>query len=66
MIFNLASVLYWKVITSGKHKQVDIDNFQENVRQVMHDYAVDDLVYAEIPVIYHKIYYKKQGLYRIT
>ena len=30
MIFNLASVVKWRVITSGKRLQVDIDNVQEN------------------------------------
>ena len=32
----------------------------------MHDYAIANLVYKEMPGIYHKIYYKKQGPYRIT
>ena len=46
MIFNLAPVVDWRVITSNKQGQVDIDNVQENFRPVMHDYAVRDLVYV--------------------
>ena len=44
MILNLMSVLNWRFITSGKQQQLDIDNVQENTRQVTHDYTVCDLV----------------------
>ena len=57
MIFNLASVIDWRVITAGKQQQVDIDNVQENTRGVTHDYAISNLVYLEITGIYHKLYY---------
>ena len=34
MIFNLTSVVDWKVATATKQRQLDIDNAQENYRQV--------------------------------
>ena len=46
MIFNLASVVYCRVITTKKNQQVDIDNVQENSSWVIHDYAVGDLLCA--------------------
>ena len=46
IIFNLASVVYWRVIISNKQHQVDIDNVRENVRRVTHYYTVGDLVYV--------------------
>ena len=66
IIFNLASVLYWRVITAKKQRQVDIDNVQENARRFMHNYAVGDLVYVGMTGIYRKIYDRKQVLYIIT
>ena len=42
MLFNLASVVYWRVVTPAKQSQVDIDNVSKNVRRVMHDYAIED------------------------
>ena len=65
MVFNLASVIYWWVITAGKHQQVEIENVQENARWVTHDYKVGNLVYSEITGIYCKLYNKKKGPYRI-
>ena len=44
MIFNLASVLDWRVITAGKQQQVNIDIVPENARQVTHDCSIGDLV----------------------
>ena len=38
MLFKLTSVVDWRVVTAVKQRQVDIDNFEENVRQVTHDY----------------------------
>ena len=32
IIFNLASVVDWQVITASKHQQVDTDNVLENSR----------------------------------
>ena len=66
IIFNLTSDIDWKVITTAKQRQVIIDNFQENTRQVMHDYAIGDRFYAETTSIYRKMDYKKQGPYIIT
>ena len=66
MIFNIASVIDWRVITAGKHQQVGIDNVQENARRVTHDYTIGDLVYVEITGIYRKLDYGKQGPYIIT
>ena len=43
MIFNLASVVDWQLITTGKQQQVDIDNIQEKYRQVTHDYVISNL-----------------------
>ena len=57
MIFNLASVIDWRVVTSGKQQQVDIDNVQEKARGVTHDYAISNLVYVEMTDIYHKLNY---------
>ena len=59
MIFNLALVVDWQDVTAAKQRQVDIDNVQENDRQVMHDYAIGDRVYVEMTCIYWKLDYKK-------
>ena len=59
IIFNLVSVVYWKVITSDKKRQVDIDNVQENARRVMHGYTIVNIVYVEMTGIYRKLYYNK-------
>ena len=66
MLFNLASVVDWQVVTDAKQRQVDIDNVRENAKQVMHDYTIGDLFYVEMTGIYRKLDYKKQGTYRIT
>ena len=44
---------------------MDIDNVRENARQVTHDYAVGNIVCVEMTGVYHKLDYKKQGLYII-
>ena len=59
MIFNLMSVVYWKVIIADEQKQVVIDNFQENSRRVMHDFAIGGGVYVEITGICRKLHYNK-------
>ena len=66
ILFNIASVIYWRVTTSVKQRQVDIDNVRGNSEQVTHDYAIIDQVYVEMTVMYLKLYYKKQGPCRIT
>ena len=44
---------------------MDIDNARENSRRVTYDYAIGYLVYVEMTDIYHKLDYKKQGMYII-
>ena len=66
MIFNLASVIKWKVITAQKQHQVDIDYARKNSKQVRFEYTVGNLVYVGISGIYHKIDYNKYGPYKIT
>ena len=51
ILFNLASVVDWLVVTAAKQRQVDIDNVRENSKQVTHDYAIGDQVYVEITCI---------------
>ena len=65
-VFNITSVVVWRIINTGKQQQVDIDNVKENNRRVMHDYTVGNLVYAETTGTYHRLDNKKQGPYRIT
>ena len=65
MLFNLASVVDWKVATSTKQIQVDTDNVRENAKRVTYNYAIADQVSVEMTGIYRKLYYKKQGPYRI-
>ena len=66
MIFNIPSFIYWRVITEAKQRKVDIDNVREKYNPVTHDYAIGNLVYAEMTDIFHKIDYSKQGQYVIT
>ena len=66
MLFNLMSTVYWRILTDGNQRQLDIYNVRENARQVRHEYAIGDLVYVENTGIYYRSYYKKQGLYIIT
>ena len=58
MEFNLASVIYWQVVTAVKKLQVDINNFIEKSRRVTHECAIGNLVHVEITGIYHKLDYK--------
>ena len=46
VLFNLASVVYWQVVTAANQRQVDIDNFRENSRKVTHDYKIGDQLYS--------------------
>ena len=66
MLFTLTSVVDWRVVTSTKQCQWDIDNVREKARQLTYEYAIGDRVYVEMTGIYHKLGYKKQGTYRIT
>ena len=45
MVFNLASVVYWKVATAANQLQLDIDNVRGNSKRVTHDYTIGDQVY---------------------
>ena len=65
MIFNLASVVDWRVITTKKQRHVNIDNARENAKKVNHDYTVGNLVYAEMTGINRKLGYYKYGPYKI-
>ena len=44
ILFNLTSVVDWRVATAANQHQVDIDNVRENVKQFTHDYAIGDRV----------------------
>ena len=66
ILFNLASVVGWQVVTDAKQCQVDIDNVRENARRVTHDYTIGDQVHVKMTGICRKLDYKKQGMYRIT
>ena len=60
ILFNLASVVDWIVLTAMKHCQVDIDNAGENSRRVTYAYAIRDQVFVEITGIYRKLDNNKQ------
>ena len=66
MLFNLTSLIDWRVVTAKKQRKVDIDNVCKNSRRVRHAYKIYNLVYVEKIGIYHKIDYKNQGPYIIT
>ena len=66
ILFNLPTVIDWRVATSAKQCQVDINNIRENAKRVTHDYAIGNIFYVEMIGIYCKLDYKKQGPYRIT
>ena len=66
MIFNLATVIDWRVISARKQTQVDRDNLQGNARRVNYDYAVDDRVFVKNKGVQRKLDPIKQGPYTIT
>ena len=66
MLFNLTSVVHWRVVTAANQRQVDIDNVREKAKRVTHEYDIDDQVYMEMTGIWHKLDYRKQVPYRIT
>ena len=37
ILFNLASVVDWQVVTAANQRQVEINNVRENARKVTHD-----------------------------
>ena len=68
IIFNLASVVDWKIITAKEQLQFNIDHVHENAKtkQVIHDYTVGDIMYVDMTDICRKLYYKKYGVCIIT
>ena len=66
MLFNFASVVNWRILTAAKQRQLYIDYVRENVKLVMHDYAIGNQVYVEMTGIYRKLDYSKQVPYIIT
>ena len=55
ILSNLASVIYWRVLTSVSQKQVGTDNVRESVRRVTHDYTIVSQFYVEMTGIYHNL-----------
>ena len=66
MLFNITSLVDWRVETAAKQHQVYIDNGRENAKRITHDYSIGNRVYAEMTGIYRKLDYKKQGPCIIT
>ena len=66
VLFNLTSLIDWRVVTAKKQREVDIDNYFKNSGRVRHAYTIYDLFYVENTGIYHKLDYKNQGPYIIT
>ena len=46
MLFNLTSILDWRVVTAKKHRQVDIDNVHKNYRLIRHAYEIGNIFYV--------------------
>ena len=59
ILFNLSSVVDWRVATTVKQRHVDIDNVRENAKRVTHDYAISNRVCVEMSGIYRKLDYNK-------
>ena len=59
-VFNLASVVNWRVITTAKQWKIDIDNVQETSMRVVHDYTTGHQIYVEIIVIYYRLDYRNK------
>ena len=55
VLFNLASVVYWQVVTAANQRQVDIDNVREKSRKVTHDYKIGHQLYVRMSGIYRKL-----------
>ena len=66
MIFNITSIVDWRIVTATKQRKSYIDNVRKNARQFRHDYVVADLVHVKKKGIQRRLYYKKQGPYIIT
>ena len=59
MLFNIASVVDWRVLTAVKQRQVYIYNVRENARRVTHYYTIGNQAYVKTTSIYRKIDYEK-------
>ena len=66
LLFNLTSIIDWRVVTTSKQRQVNIDGVREKSRQVRHKYTIGNLFYVKNAVIYHQLNYNNRGLYIIT
>ena len=51
MLFDLVSVVDWKVATAEKQRQVDIDNVRGNAKRATYDYTISNQVYVEMKFI---------------
>ena len=51
-LFNIASVVDWRIVIAVKQSQVNIDNVRENAKWVTQDCAIGDQVYVEMTGIY--------------
>ena len=54
ILFNLASVVDWLVVTAAKQRQVGIDNVIENDKQFTYDYAIGNQGYIKMTGVYCK------------
>ena len=66
MIFNLATVVDWRVVSARKQTQVDRDNLRENAKRISYDYAVGDRVFVKNKGVQRKLDPIKHGPYTIT
>ena len=65
MLFNLTSVVDWRVLTAVNQRQVEIDNVRENAKRFTYDYEIRNQFYVEMTGIYRKLDYNKQEPYII-
>ena len=66
MIFNLKSLINWKVVSARKQQTVDRSNLRENSKRVDFDYEVGQKAYIKKEKPYRKLDGPKLGPYEIT
>ena len=66
MIFNLKSLINWKVVSARKQQTVDKANLRENSKRIDFDYEVGQKAYIVRDKPYRKLDGPKQGPFRIT
>ena len=66
IIFSLASIIHWCIITARKNCYCDIDNSCENASRIRCYDSVGNLVYAKKTSIYCKLYNKNNRPHSIT